>query len=139
MSLSVARLDHLVLNCRDIDVTARWYQRVLGMRVERFGAEMRTALRFGEQKINLRPAAREGDDPGWVSARVVASGSEDLCFVIASATATEVGDHLERCGVEITEGPVTRTGALGSIVSHYCLDPDGNLIEIAVYPADRAE
>ena len=35
------------------------------------------------------------------------------------------------CGVEIIEGPVTRTGATGRISSIYLRDPDGNLIEIA--------
>ena len=33
----------------------------------------------------------------------------------------------------ITEGPVTKTGALGPMTSHYCRDPDGNLIEVASY------
>ncbi len=133
MSLTVARFDHIVVNCSNVAVTAAWYERVLGMRIERFGASGRVALRFGDQKINLRPATLAGDDPDWVSADAVAAGSEDLCFVAAEASADEVGAHLRECGVEITEGPVTRTGALGPITSHYCTDPDGNLIEVAVY------
>ncbi|MHC4225521.1 MAG: VOC family protein, partial [Planctomycetota bacterium] len=35
--------------------------------------------------------------------------------------------------VEIVEGPVERTGALGSMMSIYIRDPDQNLIEIAAY------
>jgi hypothetical protein len=35
--------------------------------------------------------------------------------------------------VEIEEGPVHRTGALGSIESVYVRDPDRDLIEIRVY------
>ena len=39
--------------------------------------------------------------------------------------------------VEITAGPVPKTGALAPMMSIYCRDPDGNLIEIASY-AKRA-
>ena len=35
--------------------------------------------------------------------------------------------------VPITEGPVAKTGAQGPMTSHYCRDPDGNLIEVASY------
>ena len=45
----------------------------------------------------------------------------------------DVGAHLRACGVPITEGPVAKTGAQGSMTSHYCRDPDGNLIEVASY------
>ena len=41
--------------------------------------------------------------------------------------------HLAANGVVIEEGPVTRTGATGTIESIYIRDPDGNLIEISVY------
>ena len=37
----------------------------------------------------------------------------------------------------ITAGPVPKTGALGPMISHYCRDPDGNLIEVASYSAPR--
>jgi catechol 2,3-dioxygenase-like lactoylglutathione lyase family enzyme len=39
--------------------------------------------------------------------------------------------HLKRCGVEIIDGPVERTGANGPIRSFYFRDPDQNLIEVA--------
>jgi catechol 2,3-dioxygenase-like lactoylglutathione lyase family enzyme len=41
--------------------------------------------------------------------------------------------QLHACGVAIERGPVTRIGALGDIMSVYCRDPDGNLIELASY------
>src|SRR5262245_50519964 len=30
MPLSIDRIDHVVLNCRDVETTVAWYQRVLG-------------------------------------------------------------------------------------------------------------
>ena len=53
--MQIERLDHLVFTVADIERTCEFYTRVLGMEVVRFG-EGRTALRFGQQKINLHPA-----------------------------------------------------------------------------------
>jgi catechol 2,3-dioxygenase-like lactoylglutathione lyase family enzyme len=127
MAFAVDRIDHVVINTRDVDACAHWYVRVLGMRREVFG-DGRIALVFGRQKINVRPTGA----PNWVTAGVDAPGSLDLCFV-AEADADAVGAHLRACGVEITEGPVRKTGALGPMTSHYCRDPDGNLVEVATY------
>ncbi len=129
MALSVDRIDHVVVNCRDVDATADWYVRVLGMRRDVFG-EGRVALAFGNQKLNVRPRGASN----WETGAVDASGSLDLCF-ITEQSADEVGAHLRACGVQITNGPVAKTGALGPMTSHYCRDPDGNLIEVATYSA----
>lgn len=136
MGLSVDRFDHIVINCASVDVTATWYATVLGMHVETFGPHARTALCFGNQKINLRPLGALDTDPDWTTARTEAAGAQDLCFV-TSATQQQVRDHLLGNGVDVVNGPVTKVGALGAMISHYCRDPDGNLIEIAVYPDDR--
>ena len=34
MRFTVDRLDHLVLTCTDVEITAAWYERVLGMEPE---------------------------------------------------------------------------------------------------------
>jgi catechol 2,3-dioxygenase-like lactoylglutathione lyase family enzyme len=125
----VARIDHVVLNCHDVHATADWYVRVLGLRREVFG-DGRVALLFGNQKLNLRPTGAVN----WETGAVDAPGSLDLCF-IADARPGDIGEHLRSCGVEITEGPVAKIGALGPMTSHYCRDPDGNLIEVASYSA----
>ena len=127
MAFSVNRIDHVVLNTGDVDTITDFYVRVLGMEREIFG-QGRVALRFGNQKINVRPRGA----PNWKTGAVDAPGSLDLCF-IAEMSPDEVGAHLRSCGVTITEGPVTKTGALGPMTSHYCRDPDGNLIEVASY------
>jgi catechol 2,3-dioxygenase-like lactoylglutathione lyase family enzyme len=132
VGFAVDRFDHIVINCHDVEASASWYERVLGMTRATFGPSHRIALFFGNQKINLRPLGALADDPDWVTGSVEAAGSEDLCF-ITRATPDEVRAHLTECGVEVTSGPVTKTGALGPMTSHYCRDLDGNLIEIAVY------
>ena len=62
MAFVVDRIDHVVLNCRDVDTTTDWYVQVLGMRREVFG-EGRIALVFGNQKINVLPPARRTGRP----------------------------------------------------------------------------
>lgn len=131
MRFVVDRLDHLVITCRDVGVSASWYQRVLGMEVEVFGPERRTALRFGGQKINLRPL--DATQEAWFTgAAGGVPGTADLCFVVTVA-AEDALAHLHRCGVVVELGPVDKAGALGAIRSVYCRDPDGNLIEMATY------
>ena len=130
MRFTIDRLDHLVLNVKDVEITASWYQRVLGMEREEFGADDRTALKFGGQKINVRPA--DADLGGWPTGVNDAPGAADLCFVTAVGPEDVIG-HLHSCGITILAGPVDTTGALGPIRSVYCRDPDGNLIEISSY------
>lgn len=131
MTFAVDRIDHVVLNCRDADITVEWYVRVLGMRREVFGAD-RIALVFGSQKINVRPTGAAN----WITGAVDAPGSLDLCFV-ADTDAAAIGAHLRDCGVDIVDGPVPKIGALGAMTSHYCRDPDGNLVEVASYADAR--
>ena len=130
MRFTVDRLDHLVINCADVELTASWYQRVLGMEREEFGEGRRTALKFGGQKINLRP--HNSDSRVWFTGVNTRPGAADLCFVTAVGP-EDVVEHLHGCGIEIEAGPVAKEGALGTIQSVYCRDPDGNLIEISSY------
>jgi catechol 2,3-dioxygenase-like lactoylglutathione lyase family enzyme len=123
--IRIDHLDHLVLTVASIEATCDFYARVLGMSVETFG-QGRTALRFGEQKINLHRAGREFEP----KALRPTPGSADLCF-IAATPLEEVMAHLQHLGIAIEEGPVPRTGATGPIRSVYLRDPDANLIEIS--------
>ena len=119
--MNIDRIDHIVLTVADIAVACEFYARVLGMRVVTFGND-RKALAFGKQKIKeFEPKAS-----------VPTPGSADLCL-IASTSLAEVATHLRDCGVTVIEGPATRTGATGAIVSLYFRDPDGNLIEVSNY------
>jgi catechol 2,3-dioxygenase-like lactoylglutathione lyase family enzyme len=126
-AMQIERLDHLVLTVTDIARTCEFYTSVLGMEVTTFG-QGRTALRFGQQKINLHPA---NEIPGIVADRPT-PGSGDLCFITMTPLA-EVRAHLAQCGVPIEAGPGPRAGAIGTIQSVYIRDPDRNLIEISNY------
>lgn len=132
MSLKIDRFDHIVLNVADVQASADWYARVLGMEREEFASRTgpRVAMKFGRQKINLRPVGE--DAVAWFTGVNPTPGSDDLCFV-TEQTADEVLAHFVAVGVVPEVGPVERTGALGPMTSVYCRDPDGNLIEVASY------
>lgn len=129
--ISIDRIDHIVLTVASIEGTVAFYQRVLGMDVETFGAG-RTALRFGRQKINLHSTERMFNP----KALTPTPGSGDICL-ISNTPMHEIVAHLAAENVPIEEGPDGRTGAVGPIQSVYIRDPDRNLIEISIY-ADNA-
>jgi catechol 2,3-dioxygenase-like lactoylglutathione lyase family enzyme len=123
--MQISKLDHLVLTVKDVEKTTSFYVSVMGMKKEVFGSG-RVALKYGSQKINLHAFGQEFEP----KAHKPLPGSADLCFI----TQTPLDDamaHVQRCGVEIIEGPVVRTGANGPIRSFYFRDPDDNLIEVA--------
>lgn len=125
MSINVTHLDHLVLTVADIGRTCDFYERVLGMKRALFG-EGRTALHFGNQKINLHPADNLPDP----NVRNATPGAADLCFITTTPIA-EVVQHLEAEGIAVITGPDQRAGARADLVSVYFYDPDENLIEVA--------
>lgn len=124
--------DHLVLTVRDVEATQRFYEQVLGMRSVVNGP--RHELHFGTHKINLHRRPGEFQP---AAAQPVA-GSADFCLV----TTEPLAELVKRVGAlaPIELGPVARQGAQGPMTSIYLRDPDGNLVEIAVYEeTDRGQ
>ena len=127
MSITITNIDHLVLTVKDIEQTCNFYRRNLGMEVVTFGDD-RKALVFGDQKINLHQQGKEISP----HAAKPTPGSADLCF-ISETPIDRIIEVLLGNGVDIIEGPVERTGAVGQITSIYFRDPNGNLLEISNY------
>lgn len=132
----IDRIDHIVMNCRDVEETATWYERALGFKREVYSSPaapgaQRIALKFGPHKFNLRQTG----DTSWWTCKVDAPGSLDLCFV-SEAGLKPVVERLKAAGIPIVAGPGPRTGAMGTMTSIYVEDPDGNLVEVATYKAD---
>ena len=116
--MRVTGIDHLVLTVASIEAAVDFYSRVLGMEVITFG-QGRTALRLGDQKINLHDAQA----PIVPHAARPEPGSADLCLVAVGGIDVAAA-HLEACGTPVELGPVR---------SLYVRDPDRNLVELAFY------
>uniref|UniRef100_A0A3Q3IT40 Glyoxalase domain-containing protein 5 n=1 Tax=Monopterus albus TaxID=43700 RepID=A0A3Q3IT40_MONAL len=132
-ALRILHLDHLVLTVKSVPDTIKFYTSVLGMEVITFKGD-RKALGFGQQKFNLHQLGQEFEP----KAKHPTSGSADLCLITTTPLST-VAAHLKVCGVKIEEGPVQRSGAVGTITSLYFRDPDHNLIEVSNYNQSVSE
>ena len=124
MAFTLEQLDHIVLTVANIHATTDFYTEVLGMDLVTF--QGRTALRFGDQKINLHQRGHEFNP----KAAHPTPGSADLCF-LTTTSLEDVIAYLTEQKVHIEEGPVERDGAIGKLRSIYLRDPDRNLIEIS--------
>lgn len=122
----IKSIDHMVITTNDPEACIRFYTEILGMEHRMEGGQH--SLHFGDQKINLHTRPHEF----FPSATNVEFGSQDFCLT-AEGDIHEIKSRLEEAGVTIIEGVVERNGARGLMDSVYMYDPDGNLVEIAVY------
>ena len=98
-------IDHVVLTSSNLENTLNFYCKVLEMKLKKElikeVGSIRHSLHFGNNKINIHELNNI-----WES-------------------------KLIKFNIKIIEGPVNRIGATSNLLSIYCNDPDGNLIEIS--------
>ena len=123
-------IDHVVLTSSNLESTLNFYCRVLGMKSKKEliqeDGSIRYSLHFGNNKINIH----ELNNIFTPHAKLVQPGTLDICFT-SSKKISYWQNKLTKFNIEIIEGPVNRIGATSNLLSIYCYDPDGNLIEIS--------
>ncbi|MDP9377818.1 MAG: VOC family protein [Actinomycetota bacterium] len=119
--------DHCVIAVSDFELANEFYRDVIGVTV--LSLERGFAYKLGAIQFNVHGP---GMDPKPLAATPVAPGGSHLCFRW-NGTVEEAIAHLERKGVLIEDGPVSRTGAEGEGTSIYFRDPDGSLLEFITY------
>lgn len=131
MPLPISGIDHVVIMTRDMARTLAFYKKVLGATspFEEAFAQGKTKslpLQIGKAIVNMQAV----DDPAYIVADALTSGSTDLCFRWDAPIADAI-HHLTSCNVSVIEGPVDRPAADGVWgKSVYFRDPDGNLLEL---------
>jgi catechol 2,3-dioxygenase-like lactoylglutathione lyase family enzyme len=122
----VVGLDHIVLNCADVERSLAWYCDDLGLEGERVEQWRRgdapfPSVRVDEHTIiDLFASARSGTNMDHVCLVIEPA---DLAGLAASGRFEVVGD-----------GPVDGLfGARGLASSLYVRDPDGNTVELRSY------
>ncbi len=132
---TITEMDHIVLTVQDIDKVVGFYTDVLGLKPERLDEFRQGKVPFPSVRINadtiidLFPV----DAGSGQAADPVAKDLDHFCMVIEPTDMQEVIGHLQRHGVGIEQGPVSRWGARGNATSIYFLDPEQHRIEIRYY------
>ena len=127
----VAGIDHVSFPMKHEDEMVAFY-RALGLDVVE--NEYVVSVYAGNQMINLHRPAIWRRDGFTLRAPNARPPCGDLCFVW-EGTADALHARLAAVGAEIEEGPVERNGGRRADASSvYVRDPDGNLVELMVYP-----
>ena len=119
--MKLEKIDHVVITVKNLNKTIDFYTNILGMKLEEFSSsldndQIRYAVSFGSQKINIHEEIK----PITPNALNPSSGSMDICFIYKNKINDWV-NHLVKKGINIEIGPEKKTGALGPILSIYCL------------------
>jgi catechol 2,3-dioxygenase-like lactoylglutathione lyase family enzyme len=133
---AIRGFDHVSLPMRRTDAMTAFY-RALGLEVAELPHVV--SVYVGEQMINLHRPDTWQRDGFTLRAPAATPPCGDLCFVW-EGSAGALQARLDTAGAEIVEGPVARHGGRGvEATSVYVRDPDGNLLEFMIYPADSRE
>jgi catechol 2,3-dioxygenase-like lactoylglutathione lyase family enzyme len=122
--IRVTGIDHLVVNCSDVERSLEFYCGLLGLRAERVEEWRRNEVVFPSVRIDestiidLLPQVPSGENINHFCLTV-----QHLDFEALKASGR----------FEVVEGPVSRYGAKGHGVSLYVRDPDANLVELRSY------
>jgi catechol 2,3-dioxygenase-like lactoylglutathione lyase family enzyme len=123
----ISHIDHLVLTVESLDTTCDFYVRTLGFERQDVAGKP-TALHFGQCKINVH----QRDHTFEPKAAHPTYGSADFCL-ITEQSLDSIQAQLKGQHIVIEEGPVSRNGARGPMMSIYFRDPDQNLVEVSHY------
>ncbi|RPI45581.1 MAG: VOC family protein [Betaproteobacteria bacterium] len=127
---AVARIDHVVLRCRDVNAMLEFYGEVLGLEVakrnERIGL---IHLRAGSAMVDLIPMADPPADAGESASTAERRNMDHLCLRIQPFDLPRLQAYFGAHG--ITPGELrVRFGAEGDGASFYIDDPEGNRVEL---------
>lgn len=122
--MRVTDIDHIVLNCADVEKELAWWRDELGLEPLRVDEWRRKEVPFVSVRVNagtiidLFEAARTGENLNHVALTV---DDVDLDALAASGRFDVVG------------GPSRLFGARGTGTGLYVRDPEGNVVELRTY------
>jgi catechol 2,3-dioxygenase-like lactoylglutathione lyase family enzyme len=123
-TVTVTDIDHLVLECADVEATLGWYQERLGLAPVRVDEWRAGTVPFPSVRVNDHTII------DLIAGAPTSGRLDHFCLVVAPTDLDEVAASGE---FEVVEGPTTRFGARGMGTSLYVRDPDGTVVELRYY------
>lgn len=123
--INIKKIDHFVIVTSNIKASIAFYT-LLGFQCRQ--AHGRYEFFLNDFKINVHLQGQEL----LPNASLAKPGTLDMCFEVGNAL-EDIINILQAHHYEVT--PIaSKSGVYGSMQSCYTRDPDGNLIELCVYP-----
>lgn len=131
----VLHIDHVVLRVTDLQRSVAFYQGLLGCPVDRWRESLGMVhLAAGSSLIDLVALDGPLGQSGGAGPGPEGRNLDHVCLRIEPFDEQALRTHLEAAGVTV-EPAQQRYGADGEGFSVYCLDPDGNRVELKGPPA----
>lgn len=128
--ISIKAIDHVVFRARNMEAMVRFYEDVLGARIERQVEELGLVqLRAGGCLIDLVDCAGRLGQRGGAPPGVEGRNIEHVCFRLDPWNGEAILAFLATHGIPEAE-IAQRYGAEGYGPSIYLADPEGNVLEL---------
>lgn len=132
--VKIVEMDHIVLRCRDVDASLRFYNEVLGMEILRLDDFKAGNVRFPSARLNADTIIDFFPSPDQPPIGKDGIKNQDhFCMVIEPQDMEALKSQCLSLGIEVQQGPGTRWGAHGNGTSLYIYDPDDNVVELRHY------
>jgi extradiol dioxygenase family protein len=128
-----AALDHIVLNCREVDRQLAFYCDVIGLAPERVEEYREGKVLFPSVRLNADTLIDFAPPALWSGDRAGTPNLNHFCLSVETGEWQALLARLDRAAVEMDAGPMTLWGAHGNATSYYLRDPEGNHLEIRCY------
>jgi len=122
--MQVTGIDHIVLDCADVERSVAWYRDSLGLEPERLEAWRAKEVAFVSLRI---------DDTTIIDLIEQAPSGENMNHVALVVDGVDLDELVATGEWEIEMGPADLFGAQGTGRGLYVRDPDGHLVELRTY------
>lgn len=136
------KVDHIVINAVDINVSLRFYIEIIELHGERIEEFKNNQVPFPSVRITKDTIIDLFPKKLWEKTNpenVCRPNINHFCLSTSKKNWESLQERLKKNGISIDDGPVKRWGAHGSGVSIYFRDPDENVIEVRYYESEEID